>query len=111
MNYETFATNDGKCWESITRGMVYLHLIVDIDNNHPKRLPETISFYNSTKFGIAVADQMARKCSVKAGSRRRPVHVFYNINDLAGMHGFYTKKLLEQNNEEIISSTTHPRVA
>ncbi|GFS93678.1 uncharacterized protein TNCV_798181 [Trichonephila clavipes] len=43
---------------------------VDIDNNHLKRFPETISFCNSTKFGVDIADQKARKYSVKAGSRR-----------------------------------------
>ncbi|GFW14663.1 uncharacterized protein TNCV_1561261 [Trichonephila clavipes] len=38
-----------------------LHPTVDIDNNLPKKLPETISFYNSTEFGVDIADQMARK--------------------------------------------------
>ncbi|GFX71364.1 hypothetical protein TNCV_2453751 [Trichonephila clavipes] len=58
---------------------------VDIDNNHPKKLPETTSFYNSTKFGVDIAVQMAQKYSVKAGSMWWPVHVFYNILDLAGL--------------------------
>ncbi|GFT90435.1 DDE_Tnp_1_7 domain-containing protein [Trichonephila clavipes] len=57
-----------------------LHPTVDIGNNHRKMLPETISFYNSKTFG---ADQMSRKYSVKAGSRRWSVHVLYNILDLA----------------------------
>ena len=65
-----------------------LHPTVDIDNNHPKKLPETISFYNSTKFGADIADQMARKYSVKAGSRRWPVHVLYNILDLTGINSW-----------------------
>ncbi len=69
-----------------------LHPTVDVDNNDPKKLPETISFYNSTKFGVDVADQMARKYSVKAGSRRWPVHVFYNILDLAGINSWILYK-------------------
>ncbi|GFW70978.1 DDE_Tnp_1_7 domain-containing protein [Trichonephila clavipes] len=68
---------------------------VDIDNDDPIKLPETILFYNSTKFGADIADQMARKYFVKAGSRRWPVHAFYNIHDLAGIN------LLEKNLKEV----------
>ena len=39
-------------------------------------------FYNKIK-AVDVIDQMARKYSVKAASRRWPVHVFYNVMDLA----------------------------
>ncbi|GFX27181.1 catenin alpha [Trichonephila clavipes] len=62
---------------------------LDIDNNHTKRLPETISFYNSTKFGV---NQKARKYSVKAGSKRWPVHVFYNVLNLAGINSWILHK-------------------
>ncbi|GFU05540.1 hypothetical protein TNCV_3291691 [Trichonephila clavipes] len=62
-----------------------LYARVDVGNNHSKKLPETISFYTSTKFGVNITDQMARKYSAKAGSRRWPVHVFYNILDLPGI--------------------------
>ncbi|GFX75005.1 DDE_Tnp_1_7 domain-containing protein [Trichonephila clavipes] len=70
----------------------FLHSTVDISNNHPKKLPETISFYNSTKFAVDIADQMAWTYSVKAGSRRRPVHVFYNILDLEGNNSWILYK-------------------
>ncbi|GFU78508.1 DDE_Tnp_1_7 domain-containing protein [Trichonephila clavipes] len=69
-----------------------LHPTVDVGNNHPKKLPETISFYNSTKFGVDIADQMARKYSVKAGSRRWLVHVFHNILDLTGNNSWLLYK-------------------
>ena len=42
-----------------------------------KRIPETISFYNETKFGVDMTDQMARKRSVKSKSRRWPLQVFF----------------------------------
>ncbi|GFT81642.1 uncharacterized protein TNCV_3674611 [Trichonephila clavipes] len=42
-----------------------LHPIVDIGNSHPKKLPEAISFYNSTKFGADIANQIARNYSAK----------------------------------------------
>ena len=48
-----------------------------------KKIPDTVEFYNATKFGVHVIDQMARTYSVKAASKRWPVQVFYNILDLA----------------------------
>ena len=42
-----------------------------------KFVPETIAFYNKTKFGVDVVDQMARKYSVKAGSFRWPLQIFF----------------------------------
>jgi len=45
-----------------------------------KKLPETVSFYNNTKYGVDVIDQMARQYTTRAGSRR---WLFYNILDLA----------------------------
>lgn len=58
----------------------------------PKKIPETIEFYNSTKYGVDVVDQMARKYSVKASSRRWPVQVFYNILDLAAINSWILYK-------------------
>lgn len=53
-----------------------------------KHIPETIRFYNSTKFGVDMTDQMARKYSVKSKSRRWPAQVFFNILDLAGINSW-----------------------
>lgn len=53
-----------------------------------KKLPETILFYNKTKFGVDITDQMARKYSVKSGSRRWPLQVFFNILDLAAINAW-----------------------
>ena len=39
-----------------------------------------------------VADQMVRQYSFKAGTRRWPVAVFYNILDLAGINAFLLYK-------------------
>ena len=59
-----------------------------------KKKPETVTFYNKTKCGVDIADQMARQYTVKAGTRRLPVAVFYNILDLACINPYvlYTKK-------------------
>ncbi len=57
-----------------------LHSYVNIGNDK-KMKPETIEFYNNTKYGVNGLDQMARNYSVKAGSRRWPLKVFFNILD------------------------------
>lgn len=67
--------------------MSTLHASVEINNNE-KKTPETISFYNATKYGVDIIDQMARKYSVKAPSRRWPVHTFYNMLDFAAINAW-----------------------
>ena len=49
----------------------------------PKKNPKQYFFYNETKVGVDVLDQMSRCYSVKAGSRHWPIHVFYNVIDMA----------------------------
>ncbi|KAL2714353.1 piggyBac transposable element-derived protein 4-like [Vespula squamosa] len=46
-----------------------IHNLIEIEKSD-KRIPETISFYNSTKFGIDMMNRMARKYSVKSKSYR-----------------------------------------
>lgn len=67
------------------------HTGVQIEDNH-KRLPESISYYNKTKFGVDVVDQMARKYSVKAGNFRWPLQIFFNILDLAAINAWILYK-------------------
>jgi len=50
----------------------------DIEKNR-KKLPETVQFYNKTKFGVDILDQMTRRYSTRAAARQWPVHVFYSI--------------------------------
>jgi CO dehydrogenase/acetyl-CoA synthase gamma subunit (corrinoid Fe-S protein) len=64
------------------------HQNVKVDSLSYKKLPETVSFYNKTKFGVDVTDQMARKYTVKSASRRWPLQVFFNILDLAGINSW-----------------------
>ena len=48
-----------------------------------KAKPVCLSYYNNTKYGVDVPDQMARAYSVRG---RWPVAVFYNILDLPGIN-------------------------
>ena len=63
------------------------HKHVRIDKTN-KKLPETVSFYNETKFLVYVTNQMARKYSVKSDSRRWPLQVFFKIVDFAGINAW-----------------------
>jgi len=63
-----------------------LHSTIDIGTNC-KKLPETVQFYNK-KCGVDILDQMARRYSTRAAACRWPVHVFYNILDLAAINAW-----------------------
>ncbi|TWW71244.1 hypothetical protein D4764_17G0007270 [Takifugu flavidus] len=51
-----------------------------------KKKPNTITLYNTTKCGVAVMDQMVREYTVRAGTWRWPVAVFYNMIDMAALN-------------------------
>ena len=70
-----------------------IHSTVDIGDDQ-KYKPETVKFYNSTKFGVDVIDQMVRKCIVNEASRRWPVQFFYNILNLAAINAHILYKLV-----------------
>lgn len=74
-----------------------MHSSIDIANNS-KKTPETVNFYNETKCGVDIVDKMARQYSVKAGSRRWPVHTFYNILDFAAINAWIIFKCVTGNN-------------
>ena len=48
-----------------------------------KKKPETVTLYKKTKYGVGISDQISRQYMEKAGTRRWPVAVFYNILYLA----------------------------
>ena len=81
-----------------------LQMFVELGESEKKKLKK-IEFYNKSKCGLDVADQMARQYSVKAGTHWWPVAVFYNILDLAGTNAFviYKKKQVTRFQDEISS--------
>jgi hypothetical protein len=52
------------------------HNSCSVNDEHIKRLPETIVYCNKTKHGVNKLDQMTRQYTTMAKSRRWPVHVF-----------------------------------
>lgn len=61
------------------------HKFVKIEKTY-KCLPESIAYYNDTKFSIDMTDQMVRKYSTTSKSFRWPVQVFFNILELAALN-------------------------
>ena len=76
-----------------------LHSTIDIETNR-KKLPKTVQFYNQTKRGVDFLDQMARRYSTRAAARRWPVHVFYNILDLATINAWIIYRGVTGRNEQ-----------
>ncbi|XP_027864911.1 uncharacterized protein LOC114139283 [Xiphophorus couchianus] len=62
-----------------------MHSVVETEDT-TKRKPNTVTDYNKTKCGVDVMDQMVREYSVRAGTRRWPVAVFYNLIDMAALN-------------------------
>ena len=82
-----------------------------------KKKPESILYYNENKCGVDMLDAMCRQMSTKAGCRRWPLAVFYNILDLAGVNSWVIfrkatgsnisrREFLRQLSSELTSATT-----
>ncbi|XP_059411398.1 uncharacterized protein LOC132144849 [Carassius carassius] len=62
-----------------------MHSVIQTDNT-TKRKPNTVTLYNTTKCGMDVIDQMVREYTVRTGTRRWPVAMFYNMIDMAALN-------------------------
>lgn len=80
-----------------------------------KRKPESVLYYNQNKCGVDMLDSMCRQMSTKAGCRRWPLAVFYNILDMAGVNAWIIfkkatgsrisrRKFLHKLSEELIDA-------
>lgn len=69
-----------------------LHSNVKVCQTNPKNKPETILFYNTTKFGVDVVDQMTRCYPIRSPTRRWTISVFYNILELAVINSWILYK-------------------
>lgn len=50
--------------------------------------PEIVTFYNSTKAGVDTVDQMIKDVSVKRGTRRWPMGVYFNLVNIAAHNAY-----------------------
>ena len=75
--------------------MSKMHPKVITDESHSKKLPQTIKFYNETKFGVDIMDQIAICHTCKTGTRRWPVACFLACwTYMQSTLGFCLKRLL-----------------
>lgn len=62
-----------------------------------KKKPEIVEFYNKTKGGVDVVDQMIETYSTKFATRRWPVVIFCNIIDMCAINAYaLNQKLFPQ---------------
>ncbi|XP_057714103.1 uncharacterized protein LOC130930276 [Corythoichthys intestinalis] len=64
-----------------------MHSVVETEDT-TKRKPNTLTKYNTTKCGVDLMDQMVREFSVRTGTRRWPIAVFYNMIDMAALNAY-----------------------
>ncbi|XP_057705991.1 piggyBac transposable element-derived protein 4-like [Corythoichthys intestinalis] len=62
-----------------------MHSQVETEDSY-KQKPNTVTQYNQTKCGVDVMDQMVREYTVRSGTRRWPIAVFYNMIDMAALN-------------------------
>ena len=80
---------------------------IDVDSN--KKKPKIITDYNKTKSGVDVLDQMLRLYSTKAGTRRWPVCIFYDILNKAAVnaHVLYSETIQPISRKKFIMALAH----
>ena len=60
---------------------------IDLESGDMKK-PETITFYNSTKGGVDMVDQMAGEYDTLRNGRRRPLTVFYTLLNVSTINAY-----------------------
>ena len=65
-----------------------MHHDISIDEEDPKKLPEIIKFYNKTKIGVDLVDQMVGTYTCRRQTRRWPLKLFFNLLDIAALNAY-----------------------
>ena len=63
-----------------------MHYEISIDEEDHKKRPEIIKFYNKTKIGVHLVDQMAGAYTCRRQTRRWPLKLFFNLLDVAALN-------------------------
>jgi len=76
-----------------------MHTQGDIDpNSGDKKLPEVISFYNMSKGGVDVVDELKGEYSVSRNSHRWPLTVFFSLLNIGGINS----QIIYKSNTDIV---------
>ena len=74
-----------------------MHKDIKISDNANKTL-QTVYYYNKSKYGVGVVDQIAKKFTVRSDMRRLPVHSFPNTLGLAAINAWILYKEFTKEN-------------
>ena len=70
------------------KSVVMISSLHDDNNIEENNKPEIINYYNQTKAGVDLLDQIVRFYTVKRKSKRWPMTIFYNLLDIIGYNSF-----------------------
>ena len=69
------------------KSVVLLSTLHNIESEEEGK-PEIVTYYNQSKAGVDIADQVIRFYSCKRGTRRWPLSLFYNCIDIAALNAY-----------------------
>ncbi|CAH2013300.1 unnamed protein product [Acanthoscelides obtectus] len=78
--------------------------IIDPDSGAARK-PEIITFYNCTKGGVDVVDEMCGTYSTARKTNRWPLSAFFHLQDVVGVNSF-DRSALDENNLAQIANLT-----
>ena len=61
---------------------------ISIDEEDHKKKPEIIKFYNKTKIGVDLVDQMVGTYTCRRQTGRWPLKLFFNLLDVAALNAY-----------------------
>lgn len=74
------------------------------DSTGEKRKPEINTYYNSTKCGVDVADELSATYDVSRNSKRWPLTIFYAMLNISGINGLIIHRI---NNNKPMEKRRH----
>ena len=63
-----------------------MHLVKSTESPGLEKKLEVVTYYNATKGGVDIMDQIVRCFTTKRKTRRWPIVIFYNILDISALN-------------------------
>ncbi|XP_018324187.1 piggyBac transposable element-derived protein 4-like [Agrilus planipennis] len=73
---------------------------IDVSTGDHKK-PEIVTFYNMTKVGVDLVDQLCQKYDVSRNTRRWPLVMFYNLLNISAINAFVIYKANTRESRQI----------
>ncbi|OWR55287.1 transposase [Danaus plexippus plexippus] len=71
---------------------------VTADPDAKNKLPEMVEFYNKTKGGVDLMDQLCHKYSVSRRTKRWPMAFFFGLMNIVGVNSYVLMKMATNKN-------------